>query len=74
MDSLERLTLPTGWSLQHRWPGPAHPSFPPRGDLGLSPGIQEVFINEAQNEPLAYGSPIVMDCCTYGMPAPILHI
>ncbi|XP_056417960.1 phosphatidylinositol 3,4,5-trisphosphate 3-phosphatase TPTE2-like isoform X2 [Hyla sarda] len=30
MDSPERLTLPTGRSLQHRWPGPAHPSFPPR--------------------------------------------
>ncbi|XP_056382900.1 patatin-like phospholipase domain-containing protein 2 isoform X2 [Hyla sarda] len=31
MDSPERPTLPTGRSLQHRWPGPAHPSFPPRG-------------------------------------------
>ncbi|XP_056379504.1 coagulation factor XIII B chain-like isoform X2 [Hyla sarda] len=33
MDSPEQLSLPTGRSLQHRWPGPAHPSFPPRGDF-----------------------------------------
>ncbi|XP_056419089.1 monocarboxylate transporter 14 isoform X2 [Hyla sarda] len=31
MDSPERLTLPSGRSLQHKWPGPTHPSFPPRG-------------------------------------------
>ncbi|XP_056395847.1 neural proliferation differentiation and control protein 1-like isoform X3 [Hyla sarda] len=32
MDSPQRLILPTGrYTLQHRWPGPAHPNFPPRG-------------------------------------------
>ncbi|XP_056373529.1 cystine/glutamate transporter-like isoform X3 [Hyla sarda] len=42
MDSPEPLTLPTSWSPQHRGPGTAQPSFPPRGgalsyaDLGTS--------------------------------------
>ncbi|XP_056404561.1 SRC kinase signaling inhibitor 1 isoform X9 [Hyla sarda] len=47
MDSLERLTLPTGRSLQHRWPGPAHPSFPPRGDSSRS-GTHMISADDAE--------------------------
>ncbi|XP_056401590.1 alpha-methylacyl-CoA racemase isoform X3 [Hyla sarda] len=36
MDSPQRLTLPTGWSLHHRGPEPANPSFPPRGVMALA--------------------------------------
>ncbi|XP_056400407.1 nicotinamide N-methyltransferase-like isoform X2 [Hyla sarda] len=52
MDSPVRLTLPTERSLQHRWPGPAHPSFPPRGghikgnilaDLSMGPVIHHLY-------------------------------
>ncbi|XP_056384453.1 aminopeptidase NAALADL1 isoform X2 [Hyla sarda] len=56
MYSPERLTLPIRRSLQHRWPRPAHPSFPRRGvsangEMRFTSRLTESFLTDDQKDP-----------------------